>query len=138
MPDNYSYKSSGTNSQVGLYCSSRSIHLRAVAFNPYYCMLSQVNRATTTVPVTTVLVLLTRIPTIILTGKNTLLSIFFLVSDRLGLTKVAMARTITPIRTEARTTMMAVVHRHTHLPAAAAAALARSESGPISDLSSLD
>jgi hypothetical protein len=42
-----------------------------------------------------------------------------------------MAHTITPIRTEARTTTMAVVHRHTQLPAAAAAAAAaRSEGGP--------
>ena len=42
-----------------------------------------------------------------------------------------MAHTITPIRTEAHTTTMAVVHRHTQLPAAAAAAAAaRSESGP--------
>ena len=42
-----------------------------------------------------------------------------------------MAHTITPIRAEARTTMTAVVHRHTRLPAAAAAAApARSESDP--------
>jgi hypothetical protein len=91
-------------------------------------MLSQLNRAITTAPVTTAPVLPTRIPTIILTGKNTLFSIFFLVLDRLGLTKIAMARTITPIRTEARTTMTAAAHRHTQLPATAA--LARSENGP--------
>jgi hypothetical protein len=87
--------------------------------------------------VTTAPVLPTRIPTIILTGKNTLLSILSPMLDGLGSTKIAMAHTITPIRTEARTTTMAVVHRHTQLPAtaaaaaaAAAAALARSESGP--------
>ena len=77
---------------------------------------------------TTAPVLPTRIPTIIPTGKNTLLSIFSLMLDGLGSTKIAMAHTITPIRTEARTTTMAIAHRHTQLPAAAA--LARSESGP--------
>ena len=77
---------------------------------------------------TTAPVLLTQIPTIILTGKNSLLSIFSFMLARLSSTEIAMAHTITLIRTEARTTTMAVVPRHTQLPVAAA--LARSESGP--------
>ena len=40
-----------------------------------------------------------------------------------------MAHTTTPIRTEARTTTVAMVHRPTHLPAVAA--LARSESAQL-------
>lgn len=45
-----------------------------------------------------------------------------------------MAHTITPIRAEARTTMMAVVHRHIRLPAATAPA--RSESDPSLNVNS--
>ena len=75
----------------------------------------------------------TRIRTIILTGKDSHLSILFPeLLNRFGSPKIVMAHTITLIRTEARTTTVATAHRHTQLPAAAA--LAKSESCPSSTI----